>query len=139
MSQRTIRYGLRTSVRLPYEQAVAAVREELGRQGFGVLTEIDVAATLRKKLNVEFRPYVILGACNPSLAHRALGVELDIGLLLPCTIIVYREDDPGRSVVAALDPVPMMELTENEAVQPVGDEVRGRLERVLEAVERRGE
>ncbi|HEX7336329.1 MAG TPA: DUF302 domain-containing protein [Gemmatimonadales bacterium] len=125
-------YGISTTVSLPFERALARTREALAAEGFGVLTEIDVRGTLRQKLDVEFRPYVILGACNPPLAHRALTAELDIGLLLPCNVIVYQADQPGSSVVAALDPVAALSLTGNDAVQPVASEVRVRLQRVLE-------
>ena len=130
----TTRYGFSTSVRLPYEQAVERTREELAREGFGVLTEIDVTATLKKKLGVDFRPYVILGACNPPLAHRALTAERDIGLLLPCNVIVYQSDEPGMSVVAAMDPVAAMELAGNDAIRPIADEARARLNRALQAL-----
>jgi uncharacterized protein (DUF302 family) len=134
MVTRTTRYGLGTTVQLPYEGAVERVREELAREGFGVLTEIDVAATLKKKLDVEFRPYVILGACNPPLAHRALGAELDIGLLLPCNVVVYASDEDGRSVVAAMDPEAALSLADNPQIEEVAREVRERLQRVLERV-----
>ena len=131
----TTRYGFSTSVRLPYEQAVARAREELAKEGFGVLTEIDVAATLKKKLDVDFRPYVILGACNPPLAHRALTAERDIGLLLPCNVIVYQSDEPGMSVVAAMDPVAAMELAGNDAIRPIAEEASARLHRALHALD----
>lgn len=131
MLQHPTRYGLSTTVPLPYDQALTRTREALASEGFGVLTEIDVAATLRKKLNVDFRPYVILGACNPALAHRALQAELDIGLLLPCNVVVYASDDRSSSVVAALDPVEALSLSGSEAVRPIAEEVRGRLQRVL--------
>jgi uncharacterized protein (DUF302 family) len=134
--QQTTRYGIGATVALPYERAVASVREALAAEGFGVLTEIDVAATLRKKLGVDFRPYVILGACNPPLAYQALSAERDIGLLLPCNVVVYADDTPYRTVVAVLDPVEALQLSGNEAVRPLAEEVRRRLERVLAAVER---
>jgi uncharacterized protein (DUF302 family) len=134
MVEQTTRYGIGTTVDLPYERAVQRTREELAKEGFGVLTEIDVAATLKQKLGVTFRPYVILGACNPPLAHRALTAERDIGLLLPCNVVVYAADEPARSVVAAMDPIAALELTGNEQVRAVAQDVRHRLERVLAAV-----
>src|SRR3972149_348277 len=134
MTSPKIGYGLKVDVPLPYERAVERAREELGKEGFGVLTEIDVKATLKKKLDVEFRPYVILGACNPPLAHRALSAERDIGLLLPCNVIVYAGDEPGRSVVAALDPGVRLRGAGTPALEPLAQEVRARLERVLARV-----
>ncbi|HWJ21494.1 MAG TPA: DUF302 domain-containing protein [Gemmatimonadaceae bacterium] len=136
MIQQTTRYGMSATVPLAYDEAVARTKDALASEGFGVLSEIDVAATLKKKLEVDFRPYVILGACNPPLAYKALTAERDIGLLLPCNVIVYADDEPGRSVVAAMDPVPALELTGNERIRPVAQDVRARLERVLEAVGR---
>lgn len=136
MIQQSTRYGMSTTVPLAYDDAVARTKDALASEGFGVLSEIDVAATLKKKLEVDFRPYVILGACNPPLAYKALTAERDIGLLLPCNVIVYADDEPGRSVVAAMDPVPALELTGNERIGPVARDVRARLERVLEAVSR---
>lgn len=136
MVAQTTKYGFGTTVRLPYAQAVERTKAELAKEGFGVLSEIDVAATLKKKLDVDFRPYVILGACNPPLAHRALTAERDIGLLLPCNVIVYAGDDPGSSVVAAMDPVEALQLTGNDQIGPVATQVREKLERVLEGVAR---
>jgi uncharacterized protein (DUF302 family) len=135
MVEQTTRYGIATTVDLPYERALQRTREELAKEGFGVLTEIDVAATLKKKLDVTFRPYMILGACNPPLAHRALTAERDIGLLLPCNVVVYAADEPGRSVVAAMDPIAALELTGNEDIGAVARDVRGRLEHVLAAIQ----
>ena len=134
MLQYKARYGMTRTVRLGYEEALTRTREALAGEGFGVLTEIDVTATLRQKLGVEFRPYVILGACNPPLAQRALEAELEIGLLLPCNVVVYAAEDPADTVVAALDPVEALSLSGNPAVQPIAEEVRGRLQRVLEKV-----
>ena len=134
MIAQTTRYGIGTTVPLAYERAVERTKEALAAEGFGILSEINVAATLKKKLDVDFRPYVILGACNPPLAHRALTAERDIGLLLPCNVIVYADDAPGHSVVAAMDPVEALSLTGNEAIAPVADEVRQRLVRALEAI-----
>ena len=134
MVEQTTRYGIGTTVNLPFDRALARTREALAAEGFGVLTEIDVAATLKQKLDVTFPPYVILGACNPPLAHRALTAEREIGLLLPCNLVVYPADEPGKTVVAAMDPVAAMELTGNERVWSVAYEVRVRLERVLAAL-----
>lgn len=136
MIEQTTRYGMSTTVETGYGRAVERTKEELAKEGFGVLSEIDIAATLKKKLDVDFRPYVILGACNPPLAHRALTAERDLGLLLPCNVIVYASDDAGRCVVAAMDPEAALELTDNAEVREVAREVRGRLERVLEGVAR---
>jgi uncharacterized protein (DUF302 family) len=121
-------------VALGYDEAVEKAREELSKEGFGVLTEIDVKATMKKKLDVEFRPYIILGACNPPLAHQALSAESGIGLLLPCNVIVYASDDPGRCVVAAIDPVAQLELSGNRDIGPIAEQVKQRLQRVLEGV-----
>ncbi len=134
MISQTTRYGIGATVPLPYDRAVERTREELAREGFGVLTEIDVRATMKKKLDVDFRPYVILGACNPPLALKALSAERDIGLLLPCNVIVYAGDEPDTSTVAVMDPVEALALTGNESIKPVAEEVRDRLERVLQAV-----
>jgi uncharacterized protein (DUF302 family) len=132
--ERTLKYGFGKTLDLPYEQAVERTRAALAAQGFGVLTEIDVRETLKKKLDVEFRPYVILGACNPPLAHRALSAELDIGLLLPCNVIVYQGDDSNASVVEVMDPVAALALTGRSDIAELATEVRGRLEKVLAAL-----
>jgi uncharacterized protein (DUF302 family) len=134
MVTQTSRYGLGITVPMDYPHAVARTKEALAAEGFGVLSEIDVAATMKKKLDVEFRPYVILGACNPPLAHRALMAERDIGLLLPCNVVVYADDVPGRSVVAAMDPVEALSLTGNADIAPLAAEVKARLSRALEAI-----
>ena len=128
------KYGLRREVALPYPQAVERVREELGTEGFGVLTEIDIKATLKQKIDVDFRPYVILGACDPTLAHQALIEEVDIGLLLPCNVIVFQSDNPAHSVVAAIDPVTQLSITGNAELAPVSQDVQARLTRVLERI-----
>ena len=133
MQQQITQYGFGTTLDRPVDRAIERVREALAKEGFGVLTEIDVAATLKKKIDVDFRPYVILGACNPSLAHRALTEELNIGLLLPCNVIVY-ELEPGVSVVAAMDPQPALQLTGNDAIADVAGEARARLTRALDAL-----
>jgi uncharacterized protein (DUF302 family) len=135
MPAQTTPYGIASTVALDHSHAVNRVKDELAREGFGVLCEIDVAAIMNKKLNVEFRPYVILGACNPPLAFQALTAEPDIGLLLPCNVIVYVDDLSGETIVSAMDPVEAMKLTDNPRVRPIAEDVRGRLVRVLEGVE----
>lgn len=136
MVEQSTNYGFSTTVDLDYGQTVERTKEELSNEGFGVLSEIDVSATLKEKIDVDFRPYVILGACNPPLAHRALGAERNLGLLLPCNVIVYASDDEGRSVVAAMDPEAALELAGNPEVREIAREVKTRMQRVLEAVAR---
>lgn len=125
-------YGLKTRTDLEMVAAQEKVRGLLADEGFGILTEIDVAATLKEKLGVTRDPYRILGACNPQLANEALEVEGDVGLLLPCNVIVYEDGD--ETVVAALDPATMVDLTENPELEEVADEARARLERVIDAM-----
>jgi uncharacterized protein (DUF302 family) len=127
-------YGLtRKLPGLGFADAVAAAKEALGKEGFGVLTEIDVKATLKKKLDVDYRNYVILGACNPPLAHRALSAEPGIGLLLPCNVVVTEEDD-GSAVVSAIDPVKQFEVVGRPDVEPLAREVADKLKRVLASI-----
>ena len=127
-------YGFEAEVPVAFERAVALTRDALAESGFGILTEIDVRATLKKKLDVEFRPYVILGACNPPIAHRALTGELAIGLLLPCNVIVYAGDRPGTSVVGVLDPVVQFGVTGRDDLKPLASEARELLRQALERV-----
>ncbi len=134
MLTQTTQYGFSTEVALPYDEAVARTREELAKEGFGVLTEIDVKATLKKKLDVDFRPYIILGACNPPFAYRALQAERDIGLLLPCNVVVYAGEESGTSVVAAMDPEAALQMTGNPVMGEVAAEVKARLQRALRRV-----
>ncbi len=127
-----MQYGISRVVDHSYDRAVERVTEELQKEGFGVLTTIDVKETLRKKLGIDFPRYVILGACNPPFAHRALEAEEQIGLLLPCNVIVYEKG--GTTVVAAFDPMMMALVLEKEEIRPIADEVRKKLERVVAAV-----
>jgi uncharacterized protein (DUF302 family) len=120
-------------VSMSFDQAVARVTEELKKEGFGVLTEIDVRATLKKKLGVDFRDYRILGTCNPPFAHEALKAEDKIGLMLPCNVIVQITPDGGTEV-AAIDPVASMSAVGNARLEPIGLEVREKLRRVIEAL-----
>lgn len=127
--------GMRIHLDLPYDEAVERVTAALKDEGFGVLTQIDVKATLKQKLDVDFRRYIILGACNPPLAYRAFTTEIEIGLLLPCNVIVY-EDDSGRgSEVAIIDPVMIMGMGVSPALASVGEEAAERLRRVQSALE----
>lgn len=129
------RYGLRVTLPLSYEHAVDRTTQALKAEGFGVLTTIDVKETLKQKLDREFRKYVILGACNPPLADRALHAELEIGLLLPCNVIVY-ETEPGRSAVAAMAPIAALGIVgENRELASVAGEADQRLRRALRSLE----
>lgn len=128
---RNLRYGLELRLHgTTFEQARERVTAALQREGFGILTEIDVQGTLKKKLGVDFRRYVILGACNPSLAHEALRAEPQIGLLLPCNVVV-QEEPPGGVLVSIADPRAMFTLVDNPAIEPVADEADERLRRVM--------
>lgn len=133
MNETKERYGFDVTLAVPFETAVERVTAALKAEGFGVLTEIDVKATMKKKLDVDFRKYVILGACNPPLAHKALSAELEIGLLLPCNVIVYEADD-GNSVVSIVDPLMMLQVAQAECLQEVASEAAARLRRVHEAL-----
>ncbi len=127
-------YGFGASVAAPYEQAVERTKAALKEQGFGVLSEIDVKKTMKEKLDVDFRPYVILGACNPPLAHRALSTDLGIGLLLPCNVVVYDNGD-GTSMVEVMDPEAALGIVgHNPAIAEVAREARTRLRKALDAL-----
>ncbi|HTZ43187.1 MAG TPA: DUF302 domain-containing protein [Jatrophihabitans sp.] len=126
-------YSLRRTLHTGFAEAVERVRAALAEQGFGVLTEIDVAATMKAKLDLDQPPYLILGACNPPLAHRALTAEASVGVLLPCNVVVRTLDDT-RVLVEAMDPRVMSRITDNPAVAEVADEARGRLAGALAAL-----
>ena len=126
-------YGFGVDLDLPFDQAVDQVTAALKAEGFGVLTTIDVKQTMKQKLDVEFEPYTILGACNPQLAHRALEAEHGIGLLLPCNVVVHQHGDRTRVEVA--DPIAMLGIVRNPAVQEVAEEATERLHRAIGALE----
>ena len=129
--------GIRTTLNLPYEQAIQKTTDALKAEGFGVLTQIDVQSTLKQKINADFRRYVILGACNPALAHRALSANLNVGLLLPCNVTVYEEGD--GSVVTAVDPLETLGvLKEDSVAHEVAVEARTKLQRVIASLKRSG-
>jgi uncharacterized protein (DUF302 family) len=128
-------YAIARTVALSFEEADRRVREALKDEGFGVLTEIDVSATLKEKLDVDFPRYSILGACNPPLAHKALQAEADVGLLLPCNVVVRALPD-GQTVVEALDPVKQLSIADAPALDALAEDVRERMRRVIDAVDR---
>ena len=126
-------YSIRTTVKGSYEETIPRVTDALKQEGFGILTQIDVKDTLKKKLDVDFPKYIILGACNPPLAHKALSAETEIGLLLPCNVIVYEGKD-GRTVVAAQDPDAALGIVGNPAIAPIAKDARERLVRVIKSL-----
>ena len=129
MSQTHYQFSAR--VQLSYEEAVQRVTAELKKEGFGVLTEIDMKATFKKKLDIDYPPYIILGACNPPSAYKSLNNEVEIGLLLPCNVIVY--EDNGETVVSVIDPVVMMSVVHNPDLDPIANDIQARLQRVIAA------
>lgn len=126
-------YTLSGTTSLGFEEAVSRVRETLKDEGFGVLTEIDVQATLKEKLGEDIPPYLILGACNPPYAHRALTIEPELGALLPCNVAVYTEPD-GTTRVSGVDPVAMLGIVGRADLEPIADEIQERVERALQKV-----
>jgi len=132
MSRVGSRYTLTATTELPFEQAVTRVREELAREGFGILCEIDVQATLEQKLGIQREPYLILGACNPPLAHRALEAEPELGVLLPCNVVVYEQQ--GHTRIAAVNAERMLSIVDNHELAATASEVRTRLAAVVERV-----
>jgi uncharacterized protein (DUF302 family) len=129
--ERVKRYAFSTVLNTSHDNAISLVKEALKEEGFGVLTEIDVKATLKKKLDREFRKYVILGACNPPYAFRSLEADLDVGLLLPCNVIVYETDDK-KVYIAAINPISALEIIRSQELRNIAVEVSERLERVIE-------
>ena len=126
-------YGFHVNTKLSFEDAIANVTEALKNEGFGVLSDIDVKGTLKKKLDLDIRPYRILGACNPTFASQAISAEPDIGLLLPCNVVV-REEEDGSVTVAFMDPQSVLQLVDNPTVPDIAEQVRGRLLRVRDAI-----
>lgn len=130
-------YAFSTVLDTSYEDAISKVTDALKGEGFGVLTEIDVKATLKKKLDADFRKYVILGTCNPPYAHKTLQADLDVGLLLPCNVIVYETDDQ-KAYVSALNPVSALEVIKSEEIREIAEEVSAKLKTVIDKVAERG-
>ena len=128
-----MQYGFSKTVGYSYEEAIDKVTEELKKEGFGVLTSIDVKDTMKKKLDVDFKKYIILGACNPPLALKALTAEVDLGMLLPCNVIVY-ENDQKKTVIGFFDPKLMAMLVDNPKLAPIAEEVYTKLQRVYTAL-----
>lgn len=135
MNEQSQSYAMKRTLKLDFDEVDRRVREALQEEGFGVLTEIDVQATLKEKLGADFRRYEILGACNPPLAHEALEADGDIGLLLPCNVVVQETGQGGQTVVEAVDPVIQLGVAGGETLEPLAEEVRSRLVRVLNRVE----
>jgi len=127
-----MQYGFSKTVDMPFEQTIEKVTTELKKEGFGVLTSIDVKETLKQKINVDFKKYTILGACNPPIAHKALQEEEELGLLLPCNVIVYEKDDKTR--ISIFDPMVMTWIVENDQMKTIATEVQEKLQRVLKAI-----
>ena len=125
-------YGFSKTIDLGFDEAISKVTDELKKEGFGVLTTIDVKDTLKKKINVDFKKYTILGACNPPIAHRALQAEEELGLLLPCNVIVYEKDN--KTTVSFFDPMVMSKLIDNKKMEPIAKEVKEKLQRVFAGI-----
>jgi len=132
MTKEVSMYGYKRELAAPYEEVVKKTVDELKKEGFGVLTEIDVKATLKQKLDVDFNKYVILGACNPPFAYQSLQAERDIGLLLPCNIIVYEQGD--KTNVSAILPTVAMSMVQNEGLRTIADQVEGKLKKVIDSI-----
>ena len=127
-------YSIKREIDQSFVDVTQKIREELKKEGFGVLTEIDVKDTLQKKIGVDFRNYIILGACNPELAYGMMTEEIDLGLLLPCNIIVYESENGSGTVVAAIDPVVMLDVTGRDDLLSIAEQVKEKLRRAIESV-----
>jgi len=127
-----VEYGFSKTIDLGFEEAISKVTDELKKEGFGVLTTIDVKDTLKKKINVDFKKYTILGACNPQIAHKALQTEEELGLLLPCNVIVYEKDN--KTTISFFDPMIMTKLINNKKMEPIAKEVKEKLQRVFAGI-----
>ncbi len=127
-------YGISRTIDASFDDVIERTREALKQEGFGVLSEIRMDEKLKEKLGVDFGRYAILGACNPALAYRTLQEDINIGLFLPCNVIVYEMNDPAKTVVAAIDPIEMMSMVGNPAINLVATEVHARLQKVLEHI-----
>lgn len=127
-----MQYGFSKTTDYTFSQAIEKVTDELKKEGFGILTTIDVKETLKNKINVDFKNYTILGACNPPIAHKALQTEEELGLLLPCNVVVYEKGN--KIVVSIFDPMMMTKVIDNDKMIPIANEVKEKLQRVLEAV-----
>jgi uncharacterized protein (DUF302 family) len=127
-----ISYGFRKEIGLPFEKAEEVVTEELKKEGFGILTRIDVREKFKEKLGIEFRNYVILGACNPPYAHKAILAEEDIGLMLPCNVVIYEKE--GKTILSIIKPSTAIGMIENEALMPIAQEVESKLKQVFDSI-----
>ncbi len=135
--RQTLSYYIATTLQLPFDEAIAATEAALSKEGFGVISRIDIQSTLKAKLGVDFRPYVILGACNPRLAHEALQLEDKVGTMLPCNVVVQAVD-AGRTEVAAVDPVASMQAIKNNQLALAAAEVRAKLQKVIHILSQGG-
>jgi len=127
-----VNYGFNKETELSLDEAVSRVKEELTKEGFGVLTEINVKETLKKKLNINYEDYVILGACNPPFAYKALQAEKEIGLLLPCNVLVYSQG--GKTIVSAINPIKAMSIVKNKSLKETAQQIKKKLKKVVESL-----
>ncbi|HZW39436.1 MAG TPA: DUF302 domain-containing protein [Ignavibacteriaceae bacterium] len=129
-----MQYGFSKSIKIPFDEAITKVTDELKKEGFGVLTTIDVKDTLKKKLDVDFKRYTILGACNPTFAHKGLSIENDLGLLLPCNVVVSTDDNGTDTRVSVFDPMIMTKVIDNPGIKEVAEQVKSKLEKVFDNI-----